>query len=234
MGYKLRILACLCVLLMNGKSNIHSSTPYNDAIFKSEYRKNEKVITYRQWCSFVDSLTKFGKSTLSHKNVESLLEKASRLNKEKKVYESLKYLFEDKSTLYMMVKMNKRTSNVFIACWKRVPKGFDIDPVNYRYYKYQKRGPKSEEFQYADSVHIKKDPDRPMFSEKILKICNSWDVQQLVSNRDMDGVYGKDVSTIAYRIDFYEKRKYKLTIVSVISQGGDDAEVQFPYEIIER
>ena len=234
MGYKLRFLACLCVLLINGKSNIQSSTPYNDAIFKSEYMKNEKVITYHQWCSFVDSLTKFGKSKLSHKNVESLLEKASRLNKEKKVYESLKYLFEDKSTLYMMVKMNKRTSNVFIACWKRVPKGFDIDPVNYRYYKYQKRGPKSEEFQYADSVHINKDPDRPMFSEKILKICNSWDVQQLVSNRDMDGVYGKDVSTIAYRIDFYEKRKYKLKIVSIISQGGNDAEVLFPYEIVEQ
>lgn len=234
MGYKLRILACLCVLLINGKSNIQSSTPYNDAIYKSEYRENEKVITYRQWCSFIDSLTKFGELKIAHKNVESLLEKACRLNKEKKVYASLKKLFEDKSTLYMMVKMNKRTSNVFIACWKRVPEGFDIDPVNYRYNKYQKRGPKSEEFQYADSVHINKDPDRPMFSEKILKICNSWDVQQLVSNRDMDGVYGKDVSTIAYRIDFYEKRKYKLTIVSVISQGGDDAEVQFPYEIIER
>lgn len=34
MGYKLRMLACLCVLLINGKSNIQSSTPYNEAVFK--------------------------------------------------------------------------------------------------------------------------------------------------------------------------------------------------------
>jgi hypothetical protein len=50
----------------------------------------------------------------------------------------------------------------------------------------------------------------------------------------LDGVYGKDVCTIAYRIDFCEKRKYKLKIVSIISQGGNDAEVLFPYEIVEQ
>ena len=130
--------------------------------------------------------------------------------------------------------MNKRTSTVSISCWKRVSGEFSTDNIyNYRYYKHRTGYSPNGDTQFTDTVYINNDPERQNFSEIILKVCNQWDVEQLRTNKNMDGVYGDFKFTIAYKIVMKKNGKFAISVVPVVAQGEKGDEVTFPYEVIE-
>lgn len=196
--------------------------------------KGEVFLSHRQWCSLIDSLVDLGKQKMADKEVGNLLEKGRKLNKEKKVYSALNILFNGGGTLYMMIKMNRKTSNVFISCWRRVSGEFNTDNIyNYRYYRHRTGYLPGGDSQYEDTVYINNDPERQIFSERLLRTCNLWDVKQLRSNKNMDGVYGDFIYTIAYKIDIFKNGKFRISDVPVVTQGEKSDEISIPYEILK-
>lgn len=232
MKYNIRILLLICFFTI---SSLYSVTNYNNIIVNAGTKKKyEALLSYRQWCSLIDSMIDLGKLKMADKKVERLLERGRKLNKEKRVYSKLNKLYKDGNTIYMMITMNKRTSSVSISCWKKVSGEFNTDNIyNYRYYRYRTGYSLNGDAQYADTVYINNDPERQIFSEEILKVCNLWDVEQLRSNKNMDGVYGDSKYTIAYKIVMKKNGKFTIIVVPVVAQGEKGDEVTIPYEIID-
>ena len=231
----MRILICLCFLITICTSALQSTESYNYAIVNIDIKsKNELLLSYRQWCSLIDSLIDLGKQKMANKEVEYLFEKGRKLNKEKRIYSTLNKLCNSGSTIYMVISLNRKTSNVYISCWKRVLGEFNTDNIyNYRYYKKRTGYSSDGNVQLTDTVYINNDTERQLFSERLLKTCNLWDVEQLRSNKNMEGVYGDFIYTIAYKIDILQNGKYKISVVPVVTQGEKDGEITIPYEIIK-
>ena len=230
----MRILICIILMLTVCTSVLQSAENYNNVVVNTQNRsKYEAYLSYGQWCSLIDSMIDLGKLKMANKKVEQLLEKGRELNKEKKVYSKLNKLYKNGNTLYMMIRMNQRTSSISISCWKRVSGEFNTSYVyNYRYYKYRTGYSPNGDTQFTDTVYINNDPERQIFSNKILEVCNLWDVEQLRSNKNMDGVYGDFKFTIAYKIVMKKNGKFAISVVPVVAQGEKGDEVTFPYEVI--
>jgi len=228
----MRFLVFICSFAIS-ISSLCSTTNYNNIIANAgTKKKHEVLLPYRQWCSLIDSMINLGKLKMANKKVEHLLEKGRILNKEKRVYSKLSKLYKDGNTLYMMITMNKRTSSVSISCWKKILGEFNTDNIyNYRYYRYRTGYSPNGDAQFTDTVYINNDPERQIFSAKLLKVCNLWDVEQLRSNKNMDGVYGDSRYTIAYKIAM-KNGKISISIVPVVTQGENGDEITIPNEII--
>lgn len=231
----MRIPICICFLFAISTNSLLIAQSYNKTTaYVGNHNKYEMLLPYHQWCSLIDSMIDLGKLKMANKNVDRLMEKGRKLNKEKKVYSTLNKLYNGGGTLYMMINMNRKTSNVYISCWRRVSGKFNTNNIyNYRYYKQRTGFLPGGDSQYEDTVYIENNPERPIFSERILNICNQWDVKQLRSNRNMDGVYGDFIYTIAYKIDILKNGKFRISVVPVVAQGEKDDEIAIPYEIIE-
>lgn len=229
----MRFLIFICSFTIS-TSSLYSTTNYNNIIVDAGTKKNhELLLSYRQWCSLIDSIIDLGKLKMANKKFERLLEKSRVLNKEKRVYSKLNKLYKEGNTLFMMIKMNKRTSSVSISCWEKISGAFNTDNIyNYRYYRCRTGYSPNGDAQFADTVYINNDPERQIFSEEILKVCNQWDVEQLRSNKSMDGVYGDSKYTIAYKIVMNKNGKFSINIVPVVAQGEKGDEVTIPYEIL--
>lgn len=106
----MRILICIILMLTVCTSVLQSAENYNNVVVNTQNRsKYEAYLSYGQWCSLIDSMIDLGKLKMANKKIEQLLEKGRELNKEKKVYSKLNKLYKNGNTLYMMIRMNKRT-----------------------------------------------------------------------------------------------------------------------------
>ena len=195
-----------------------SSIGIEDSILVDTEQESDSL--YSLWCGGIDSIVELGKKSVP-KEFLYLIDKGGKLNKEKIVFSTLSPTYcTINDTIFFLQHLNNFTHVVSFCFWKRAD--HDIYWTNqiydYRYYGHQKKTSQND-YVILDSVRINNEPDFHFFSQKLINTCNNWDIKQLLTIQDLDGVGGDNEHILAYRILFKNNRILKAECIPVVKQG---------------
>ena len=224
-------LLTICSACNNGVE--HRNGNKEKSVTITSINETQEDSLYPKWCSLVDSLTCYSEKQLPN-NLHVYLNKGSKLNKESKVYKTLAPLCSVGDTIYFIENINTMTATVFFTFWKKSKERVfgTRNLYHYRYYWYEKeRKSNFEKRELVDSADIVNNPQIRSISEKLFTVCNAWDVKQLQTNHDLDGVSGDIYHMLAYRVILNKKRPI-IDCVRIAKQGSSGDEVTAPYQVI--